>query len=80
MSGLISGLFYAVRLIYISVFVPLKYCFDDCSFVVQSEVREPDSSGSVFLLKFALAIHGLPCFHVNFKFFVLCGKKMPLVI
>ena len=33
----------------ISRFVPVTYCFDDCSFVVQSEVRKVDSSSSVFL-------------------------------
>ena len=42
--------FYPVPLIYISVFVPVPYCFDDCSFVVQSEVREPDCSFSFSLL------------------------------
>ena len=41
--------FYPVPLIYISVFVPAAYCLDYCSFVVESEVREPDSSSSVFL-------------------------------
>ena len=41
--------FYPVPLIYISVFVPVPYCLVYCSFVVQSEVREPDSSSSVFL-------------------------------
>ena len=40
---------YPVPLIYISVFVPVPYCFDDFSFVVWSEVSEPDSSSSVFL-------------------------------
>ena len=34
--------FYFVPLIYISVSVPVPYCYDDCGFVVQSEVREPD--------------------------------------
>ena len=29
-------------LVYISVFVPAPYCLDDCSFVVDSEVRNPD--------------------------------------
>ena len=38
-----------VSLIYISVFVPLPYCLDDCSFVVQSEVRQVDSSSSILL-------------------------------
>ena len=40
--------FYPVPLIYISVFVPVAYCLDYCSFVVESEVREPDSSSSIF--------------------------------
>ena len=40
---------YPVPLIYISVFVPVPYCLDYHSFVVQSEVRRPDSSSSVFL-------------------------------
>ena len=29
--------------------MPVLYCFDYCSFGVLSEVREPDSSSSVFL-------------------------------
>ena len=32
---------------YISVFVPVPYCLDDCSFVVQSEIRQVDSSSSI---------------------------------
>ena len=40
--------FYPVPLIYISVLVPVPNCLDYCSFVVQSEVREPDSSSSIF--------------------------------
>ena len=42
--------FYFVPLIYISVFVPVPYCLDDCSFVVQSEIRQIDSSSSSRLL------------------------------
>ena len=41
--------FYLVLLIYISVFVPVPYCLDDCSFVVESEVRKVDSSSSILL-------------------------------
>ena len=48
MHGFISGLFYFVPLIYISVFVPVPYCLDDCSFVVEPEVRQVDSSISSF--------------------------------
>ena len=32
--GFISGLSYFVPLLYVSVFVPVPYCLDDCSFVV----------------------------------------------
>ena len=41
--------FYFVPLIYISVFVPLPYCLDDCGFVVEPEVRQVDSSSSILL-------------------------------
>ena len=41
--------FYSVPLIYISVFVPVPYCLDDCSFVEESEVRQVDSSSSILL-------------------------------
>ena len=41
--------FYSVPLIYISVFVPVPYCFDDCGFVVEPEVRQFDSSSSILL-------------------------------
>ena len=41
--------FYSVPLIYISVFVPIPYCLDDCGFVVYSEVRQVDSSSSILL-------------------------------
>ena len=39
--------FYIVALVYISVFVPVLYCLDDCSFVVYSEVRKVDSFSSI---------------------------------
>ena len=39
--------FYFVPLIYISVFVPVPYCPDDCSFVVKTEVRQVVSSRSI---------------------------------
>ena len=38
-------------LIYISVFVPVPYCFDDCGFVVEPEVRQVGSSGSILLFQ-----------------------------
>src|SRR5574337_681920 len=36
--------FYFVPMIYISLFVPVPYCLDDCGFVVEPEVRQLDSS------------------------------------
>ena len=44
--------FYVVPLIYISVFVPVLYCLDDCSFVVETEVRQVDSSSSILLSQY----------------------------
>ena len=47
---------------YNSVFVPVPTCFDYCSFIVYSEIREPDSSNKVFLSEeIALAIQGFFC-------------------
>ena len=37
--GFISGAFYFVPLINISVFVPVPYCLDNCGFVIEPEVR-----------------------------------------
>ena len=41
--------FYFVSLIYISVFVPVPYCLDDCGFVVETEVKQVDSSRYILL-------------------------------
>ena len=41
--------FYFVPLIYMSVFVPVPYCLDDCGFVVELEFRQVDSSSSILL-------------------------------
>ena len=42
---------YSVPLVYVSVFVLVPYCLEDCSFVVSTEVRELDY---VFFLKIFL--------------------------
>ena len=57
--------FYFVPLIYISVFVPVPYCFDDYSYVVEPEVRQVDSSSSILLSQ--------DCFGYS-KFFVFPYK------
>ena len=49
LCGFISGLSILFHLFYISVFMPVPYCLDECSFVVQSEGRQVDSSFSTLL-------------------------------
>ena len=51
---------------YGSVFVSVPYCFDYCEFIIWYKFREHDTSSSV-LLKIALAIWDLLCFHTNFR-------------
>ena len=64
--------FYPVPLIYISVFVPVSYCLGYCSFVVESEVREPDYSSSIFCFSRLLWLFGVFCVSIQtVKFFVL---------
>ena len=65
---------YFVPLIYISVFVPIPYCLDDCGFVAETEVRHIDSSSSVFFLKIALAILGFLYFHTNLE--IICSSSV----
>ena len=57
--------FYFVPLIYISVFVPVLYCLDDCGFLVEPEIRQIDSSSSILLSQ--------DCFGYS-KFFVFPYK------
>ena len=68
----LSLAFNSVPLICISV-VPEPYFFDDCSFSVQYEVRESESSSSIFL-KIALTIRGVLCFYKNWEIF--CSNSM----
>ena len=65
---------YFVPLICVSVFVPEPYCLDDCGFVVEPEVRQVDSSSSIFLFKIALAIRGFLYFHTNCE--IICSSSV----
>ena len=70
--------FYFVPLIYISVFVPVPYCLDDCGFVVEPEVRQVDSSSSLFSR--LLWLFEVLCTSIQIvKLFVLALWKIPLV-
>ena len=66
--------FYFIPLIYISVYVPAPYCLDDCSFVVEPEVRQLISPIPFFFLKIALAILGFLYFHTNLE--IICSNSV----
>ena len=67
-------IFYPVPFICMSIFVPVAYCSDYCSFVVQSEVRSLILPALFLFLKIALAIHVL-CFSIQLKRF-FCSSSM----
>ena len=65
-----------VPLIYISVFVPVPYCLDDCGFVVGPEVRQVDSSSSILLSQNCLGYLRFFCISIQIvKLFVLVSEK-----
>ena len=64
--------FYFVPLIYISVFVTVPYCLDDCGFVVESEVRQVDSSSFILLSQDCFGYSRVFCISIqSVKLFVL---------
>ena len=64
--------FYFVPLICISVFVPVPYCFDDCGFVAEPEVKQVDSSSSILLSQDRFGYLRFFCFSIQIvKLFVL---------
>ena len=64
--------FYFVPLIYISVFVPVPYCLDDCGFVLEPEVRQVDSSSSILLSQ--------DCFDYSRLFFCISIQIVKLFV
>ena len=69
--------FYFVSLIYISVFVSVSYCVDDCSFVVESEVRKVDSFSSI-LLSQLLWLLEIFCFLTNCE--IICSSSVKTTV
>ena len=57
--------FYFFPSIYISVFVPVPHCFDDCGFVVSLKSGRLIPPVPFFFLKIALAIQGFLYFHTR---------------
>ena len=69
--------FYSVPLVYISVFVPVPYCLDDCGFVVEPEVRQVDSSRSILLSQDCFGHSRFFCISIQIvKLFVLALWKI----
>ena len=64
-------LFFSIDLYFL---VPVSYCFDDYTLVVQSEVGKVDSSSSILLSQDSLAIQGLLCFHTNCE--IICSPSV----
>ena len=77
--GFISG-FYSVSLIRMSVFMPILYCFDYCSFVVLSEVWESYVSCFVLFPQDCFGSSGSFWFYKLLELFFLVLWKMPWVI
>ena len=72
--------FYFVPLIYVSVFVPVPYCLDDCCSVVEPEVRQVDSSSSILLSQDCFGYSRFFCISIQIlKWFVLVLWKIWLV-
>ena len=57
----------------LSVLVPVPYCLDDYSFVIQLEVRIVLPLAFVFFFKIALVIRDLFWFHTNFR--IVCSSS-----
>ena len=70
------GLFLGSPLIYVSVSVPVPYCYGYCSFVVQSEVRDCDSSNTVLFSQVSFGYLGSFVFLYRFQnyLFQFCEK------
>ena len=66
--------FYFVPLIYISVFVPVPYCLDDCGFIVEPEVRQVDSSSPIVLSQDCFGYSGFLYFHTNCE--IICSSSV----
>ena len=70
--------FYFVPLIYISVFVPVLYCLDDCSFVVEPEVRQVDSSSSILLSQNCFGYSRFLYFQTNCE--IICSSSLKNIV
>ena len=75
-NGFISGPSILFHLSNVSAFVPVSYSFDYCSFVVQFEIREHDTSSFVLLSQYRFGYLGSLVFPYKFQnyLFQFCEK------
>ena len=66
--------FYFVLLIYLAIFVPIPYYFDDHSFAIKLEVQNWDDSSFAFLFQECFGYWDLLWFHTNFN--ILCSSSV----
>ena len=66
--------FYFVPLIYVSVFVPVPYCLEDYSFVLQPEVRQVDSSSFILLTKDCFGQLSFFCISIQTNCEIICSN------
>ena len=71
---------YSVPLAHMSIFVPVPHCFDCCSYVMLSEVRERYASCFVLSSSGSLWQYwlGLLWFHINFR--IICSSSVKNVM
>ena len=63
-----------IESVYISVFVPVPYCLDDCGFVVEPEARQVDSSSSILLSQDCFGYSRF--FVFSYKFEIFCSSSV----
>lgn len=65
MFGFVSGLF--LLLVFMSILMPVPYCFGFCSFVISFEMGRCEASNFVLLFQDFLAIWGPLHFYMNLR-------------
>ena len=73
--GPILGL-HSIPLVYVSVFVPISYCLDDYSFVLEAKVGGCDISHFGFLLQYYFGYSGSFVVPQILGWFVLALRRM----
>ena len=54
--------------------MPVPYCLDDCGFVVETEVRQVDSSSSILLSQDCFGYSRFLCFNTNCE--IICSSSL----